>query len=190
MYKTGKMKTEIEARLFDIDAHEFIEKLKNLKAVFIFDRLQRRKCYDFNPIQKNSWIRLRTDGKVTTLAIKSVEQKDMLGTKELEIEVSNFVDTDEILNKLGYYARSYQENRRIEFLLDDVKIDIDFWPKLQPLIEFEAKNIEKIQKICDKLKINFEDLKTMNVENYYLSKSINIKNTDIMFLEDNKKAKL
>lgn len=123
------------------------------------------------------------------LAIKSVEEKGMLGTKELEVEVSNFDNTDKILNKLGYFARSYQENRRIEFLLEDVKIDIDFWPKLQPIIEFEAKNIEKTQKICEKLQINFEELQTINVENYYLSKDVDVKNIDILLLEDDKKMK-
>ena len=85
------MKTEIEARILDIDAQEIIDKLESLNATFVGDWLQLRNCYDFNPVKPNSWIRLRTNGKETTLTIKEIENLTISGTKELEIIVVLFM---------------------------------------------------------------------------------------------------
>ena len=105
------MKSEIEARLLECDTEKILAKLKQNNATFVGDWLQLRYCYDFNPVKKNSWIRLRTNGVETTLTIKEIQSNKIDGTKESEIAVSDFFMTDEILNKLGYKARSKQENR-------------------------------------------------------------------------------
>ncbi|MBQ8844853.1 MAG: CYTH domain-containing protein [Clostridia bacterium] len=161
------MEKEIEARLLEVDVENFLIKLKENNAEFIGDWLQVRKCYDFNPVRENSWIRLRTNGEETTLTIKEIENKKIDGTNELEITVSDFDKTDEILNKLGYFCRSNQENRRIRFILDKVEIDIDFWPKIPTYVEFEAKQKEDIENLCKKLDIKFEKLVTLDVSAIY-----------------------
>lgn len=144
-----------------------IKKLKDNGACFIGDWLQIRYCYDFNPIRKNSWIRLRTNGKETTLTIKEVASAKIDGTKELKIVVSDFKITDEILNKLGYIARGKQENRRIQFTLDGVEIDIDIWPKLPAYVEFEGKSEDAIKKVCNKLDIDYSLLTSLDVQSIY-----------------------
>lgn len=53
------MKTEIEARLLDINEEEFIQTLKSFNATFVGDWLMSRNVYDFNPIDDGKWIRLR-----------------------------------------------------------------------------------------------------------------------------------
>ena len=100
------MKTEIECRMLDCDVDKFIEKLRSNNPKFIGDWLQIRNCYDFTPKRENSWIRLRTNGIETTLTIKEIKNNDIDGTRECEIVVSDFDTTDEMLNKLGYVARS------------------------------------------------------------------------------------
>lgn len=161
------MKTEIEARLLDINEEEFISSLKKYNATFIGDWLMSRNVYDFNPIDDNKWIRLRTNGEETTLTIKEIVDKSIEGTKELEIVVSDFDATNEILNKLGYYARGSQTNRRIRYILDDVEIDIDFWPLIPTYVEFEADSQDKIKALCKKLEIDFNLLTTMSVPEVY-----------------------
>lgn len=48
------------------------------------DYLQRRYTYDFNPVQSNKWIRLRTNGSKTLLTIKEVNDRMAIGgTTEL-----------------------------------------------------------------------------------------------------------
>ncbi len=161
------MKKEIEARLLGINEEDFIALMRKHGATFVGDWLMSRNVYDFNPIDDNKWIRLRTTGKETTLTIKEIKSKDIEGTLETEIVVSDFDATNEILNKLGYYARGSQTNRRIRYILDDVEIDIDFWPLIPTYVEFEAESTDKIKALCEKLEINFNSLTTMSVPEVY-----------------------
>lgn len=161
------MTTETEARLLDINEQEFIDKLKNHNATFVGDWLQIRNVYDFSPKRENEWIRLRTNGKTTTLTIKNIQNKSVSGTKECEIEVSDFETTNELLNKLGYHARSSQENRRIRYILNDVEIDIDFWPKIPTYVEFEAKSEQKIIDILNLLGFDYSLATTKGVVEIY-----------------------
>ena len=181
------MKSEIEARLLECDTEKILNKLKENNATFVGDWLQLRYCYDFNPVKKNSWIRLRTNGVETTLTIKEIQTDKIDGTKESEIVVSDFFGTDEILNKLGYVARSKQENRRIRFYLDNVEIDIDFWPMIPAYVEFEADSENEIKAVCKKLDINFESLTTLDVQSIYANYGLNINNMPEILLENDKK---
>lgn len=169
------MKTEIEARLLDIDEDEFIKVMKQHNATFVGDWLMSRNVYDFNPADDNKWIRLRTTGEETTLTIKEIVDDGIEGTRELEIIVSDFDATNEILNKLGYFARGNQTNRRIRYILDDVEIDIDFWPLIPTYVEFEASSTEKIKNLCKKLNIDFKKLTTMSVPEVYDHYGHNVK---------------
>jgi adenylate cyclase class 2 len=169
------MKIEIEARLLDINEKQFIEKLKIAGAYFVGDWLMKRNVYDFNPIDDGKWIRLRTNGEKTTIAIKEVVNNSIDGTKEIEMEVESFDTANEILNKLGYHARGSQINRRIRFLLDEVEFDIDFWPMIPTYVELESNSIDKIKRVCKKLDINFDDLTTKSVPEVYLHYGIDIR---------------
>ena len=182
------MKSEIEARLLECDTEKILAKLKQNNATFVGDWLQLRYCYDFNPVKKNSWIRLRTNGVETTLTIKEIQSNKIDGTKESEIAVSDFFMTDEILNKLGYKARSKQENRRIRFILDNVEIDIDFWPMIPAYVEFEANSENEIKAVCKKLDIDFESLITLDVQSIYANYGLNINNLPEILLEKDKKC--
>lgn len=181
------MKTEIECRLLEVDVENFVQVLKLNNAKFIGDWLQMRYCYDFNPVQENSWIRLRTNGKETTLTIKEVGSSKIDGTKECEIIVSDFNTTDELLNKLGYFARSKQENRRIQFKLDNVEIDIDFWPNIPTYVEFEAETEEEIINVCKKLNIDYNKTTSLDNQNIYKQYGINLKDYPIITLEEDRK---
>ena len=182
------MKSEIEARLLECNTQSILTKLKENNATFIGDWLQLRYCYDFNPVRKNSWIRLRTNGIETTLTIKEIQNDKIDGTKESEIVVSDFYTTNEILNKLGYIARSKQENRRIRFYLDNVEIDIDFWPMIPAYIEFEANSESEIKSVCEKLGIDFNNLTTLDVQSIYEKYGLNINKMPEILLENDKKT--
>ena len=182
------MKTEIEARLLNVDEKLFLKKLNENNARFVGDWLQIRNCYDFHPAKENSWIRLRKEGNKTTLTIKEISTDKIDGTKENEIEVSDFDETNEILNKLGYFARSIQENRRIRYILDDVEIDIDFWPKIPTYVEFEAPSEEHIKNVCEKLGVSFDELVTYGVSEIYRCHGYDIKTLPkTIYLEEDRK---
>lgn len=181
------MKNEIEIRMLDCNEAEIIKKLEDNNATFIGEWLQVRKCYDFTPVKENSWIRLRTNGVETTLTIKEIQNNKIDGTKELEIVVSDFNETDMILNKLGYVARSHQENKRIRYILDDVEIDIDTWPFIPSYVEFEGKSEEDIKKVCKKLDVDFDKLTTLDVVSIYKHYGYTSKAMDNLSLEENRR---
>jgi len=161
------MKTEYEVRVLEIDKEKMIETLEGLGAQKIGDWHQKRYVYDIIPKDENSWVRLRTNGTKTTLAFKSVKAKTVDGTKEAEVEVSSFEETNIILEQMGHYNRGFQENKRIQYKLDGVEIDIDTWPKIPAYLEIEGSNKAEIDSIIKKLNIDKNKISTLDVESLY-----------------------
>ena len=106
------MGIEYECRRLNIKLDEMCLRCEKIGARYVGAYVQRRYVYDFLPAQKGRWIRLRTNGNLTTLTIKEIKSLRIDGTKELEVEVSDFDETNAIMNKLGYKARTYQENMK------------------------------------------------------------------------------
>ena len=144
---------EYEVRVLDINVEEIKKKLKELNATLVEEVFQRRYVYDFNPVNPDKWIRLRTNGNTTTLTIKEVNKNSIDGTKELEIVVDDFDKTNSILNELGYKPRAIQENKRIKYDLNGVEVDIDTWPKIPSYLEVEGSSEEEVYKTLDLLGI-------------------------------------
>ena len=177
------MNKEYEVRLLNIDKENFIKILKDNQAEYIGKWLQRRYIYDFKPVDKNRWIRLRTNGEKTTLTIKEYHENSVSGVEELEIEVNDFAKTDLLLEKLGYIKRSIQENRRIRYILNKVEIDIDTWPGLNTYVEFEGKNEDDIKMVFNKLGLDYKMAITDNVQDIYLSNGYTLNDMNNLKLE-------
>ena len=160
-------KTEFEVRVLEIDHDKLVKKLESLGAVLEFDALQERMVYDLKPKQKDKWVRLRTNGKTTTLTIKDLEAKTIDGTKELEIEVSDFKTTNEILETLGFKNRGFQQNKRTQYLLDGVEVDLDKWPLIPEYMEIEGKNEKEVYDCLEKLGYKKEEAVTLDVSSIY-----------------------
>lgn len=158
---------EYEIRVLEIDVEKIKEKLKKLNAILVEDVFQRRYVYDFNPVLPNKWIRLRTNGKTTTLTIKDVESSNIDGTKELEIEVNDFDTTNKILEELGYTPRGIQENKRIKYNLNGVEVDIDTWPGIPTYLEIEGSSEEEVYDTLKLLEISKDEATSLDVENIY-----------------------
>ncbi len=179
------MNTEFEVRILEIDVDKITKKLESLGAVKKFDYLQRRYVYDFIPKQDKKWIRLRTNGEVTTLTIKDIVSEKIDGTKELEIEVDDFEKTNLILNELGYRPKGYQENRRCQYLLDGVEIDMDSWPFIPTYLEIEGKCEKEVYETLNRLEIDKEKITTKDVEGIYSDYGYDLeKMKNLVFEED------
>lgn len=161
------MKTEYEVRKLEVEFDDVIRKLEKLGAKRVGVYHQKRYVYDFNPAQKGRWIRLRSNGEVTTLTIKEIKSLRMDGTKELEIEVSDFEDANEVLNKLGYVSRTYQENFRIEYRLENVNFDLDKWPMIPSYLEIEGQTEEDVREALNSLNMDESDVTTMDIDTLY-----------------------
>ena len=161
------MKTEFEVRILEINHEEMVKKLESLGAELKFSALQQRLVYDLKPKCENKWIRLRTNGITTTLTIKDVEAKTVDGTKELEIVVSDFDKANEILEVLGYHNRGFQQNKRTQYILDGVEVDLDKWPLIPEYMEIEGSSAEEVYNCLEKLGIEKSKIVTLDVDSVY-----------------------
>ena len=161
------MNIEYEARILEIDKDKLIKRLNKLNAKFVGEFNQKRYVYNIIPKADGKWLRLRTNGKKTTLTYKSVEKNSIDGTKELEIEVDNFENTNSLLELAGIKNKGYQENNRVQYVLDDVEIDIDTWPMIPTYVEIEGKSEESVLNIIKKLGINDKKVTTLDVQSLY-----------------------
>ena len=161
------MKTEYEVRVLEIDKDELIRKLESLNATKVGEFNQKRYVYDTIPKENGKWIRLRTNGKETTLTFKDVTSDKIDGTKEVEIEVSDLELTNEFLNKIGFFSKAYQENNRIRYILDDVELDIDSWPLIPIYLEIEGKDENSVLDMIEKLELDKSKVTSLDVQSVY-----------------------
>ncbi|MDE6141269.1 MAG: CYTH domain-containing protein [Bacilli bacterium] len=161
------MNTEIEIRILEIDHERIVKKLEELGAKKTMDALQERYIYDVIPKNDHKWIRLRTNGEKTTLTIKDLESRTIDGMKEIEIEVNDFKKTNILLENLGYKNKGFQQNRRVQYMLDDVEIDLDHWPLIPEYMEIEGKSEESVMRMLEILEIPKEKIVTLDVDSIY-----------------------
>lgn len=159
---------EPEVRILEIDKEKFSEMLENMGAKKVGDWTQKRCTFDFEPVDAHKWIRLRTNGEETVLTIKEIQDKQKIdGTRELEIVVSDFEKTKEILKELGYEPKSFQVNRRVRYMYEDIEIDIDEWPLIPAYVEIEGKTVEDVEKMLQKIPYDSDKLTTLDVKSIY-----------------------
>ncbi len=159
---------EYECTVLNIDLDRIKSKLESLGAKNKGEKFQKRYTYDFNPVRKNSWIRLRTNGELTTLCIKQVVDKNAIGgTRELEVEVADFEEMNAILERLGYHHRNYQENKRNSYELNGVSIEIDSWPLIPTYLEIEGSSESEVLKVLKLMDIDESEMTTLDVESIY-----------------------
>ena len=136
----------------------------------------------------NKWIRLRKTIEEdinkqiiesTTLVVKHVLKNNNSGIqqmKETEIEVNSIEETNELLEDLGFAYKSYQEKKRIKYVLNDHEIDIDTWPNLPTYFEVEGKDKKDLENILNLLGYSFEEAVSCTADALYRQIGIDINN--------------
>ena len=169
------MKIEFEAKILDIDVEKIRDKLIFLGAKKLFDNKMRRYVYDIEGKKGKEWIRLRDEGHKITLTFKRIEDEEKIeGTKEIEIDVSDFDNTHKLIEAIGFKHKAYQENRRIRYILDGVVVEIDFWPKIPPYLEVEGKSKEEVENTLKKLGFDSSKATSVNTDTVYKKYGIDI----------------
>jgi|TARA_Y100000310_G_scaffold345641_1_gene467629 adenylate cyclase class 2 len=170
------MQTEYELRILDIDVDSVISKLKSLGAKHIKRSKMKRLVYDLDikPGVLKKWLRLRTDEEITTLTVKEITKQSIDGTKEIEIEVSDFEETRKLIASLGFKERFYQENKRCSWDLDGVKVEIDTWPLIPTYIEIEGNSKEDVEKTVLKLGFTMDQTTAIDVKKVHAKYGIDI----------------
>ncbi len=167
-------KIELEVKILGINEWEIKKKLNALGAEKLGESSFRRYVYDFSPIDMNKWIRLRTNGSKSSLTIKEISSDDIDGTRESEIEVSDFDTTHSMLKELWYKHKSYQENKRESYILNGVNIEIDSWPMIPTYLEIEWSSKDAILDIVKQLWYSTNDVTSINTKKVYRHYGINL----------------
>lgn len=177
--------TEYEGRVLDIDKEAVQRKLADCGAELIARKDYRRYVFNTIPAIKDRWVRLRTDGRRTKLTVKEITSVTVDGVQEWETVVDDFETTLTMLEKMGLKPKGYQENRRELYVLDGVKLSIDEWPGLKPLLEIEGHSKDEVYAMLDKLGLNSDKFTANSISQIYLDElGIDLDNRSELRFED------
>ncbi len=109
-----------------------------------------------------------------TLTVKEIAHDGIDGTTETEVVVSDFEVTNELLGRIGFRAKSYQENRRASFELDGAQLEIDWWPLIPPYLEIEGQSREHVVRVGEALGVSEDELTGENTVNVYARYGIDL----------------
>ncbi len=146
------MKTEIEVKFLNVDIDNIRERLKAAGAHLEQPmRLMRRQVFYIVDRSKDAYLRVRDEGNKVTMTYKQFDAISVDGAKEVEVVVSDFEQTVDIIKRSGVEPKSYQETKRETWRLENTEIVIDEWPWLAPFIEIEGESEQALQSVATKL---------------------------------------
>lgn len=151
------MKTEIEVKFLALDHDDIPTKLIAIGATLETPmRLMRRVTIDTaNMKQKGAFVRVRDEGNRVTLTYKQFDQLSVDGAKEIEVEVSNFQNTIDLLAAAGLTQGSFQESKRETWKLGTTEIVLDEWPWIKPYIEIEGESEVTLRDVAEQLDLDW-----------------------------------
>jgi adenylate cyclase, class 2 len=162
------MIAEHELRILEVDPTAIGQKIIEAGGSKVKDRLlQKRYTYDVIPADRKKWVRLRTNGVKTTLAIKHATGSGVSDIKEIEIEVNDFETAANLMNEMGVRAYAYQENYRTQYEFNGAEIMVDEWPLIPPYFEIEAPSPEVVHDTIKKLGFSPEHATGLDVSSIY-----------------------
>lgn len=175
---------EYEVKFLDVHSEDLQKKLQHIGATKVGEYFYRRRVFDYPDwrLDKHaSWLRLRDEGDSAKLAFKKRIQPEThdgtandAGAEEIEISVSDFDKTAELLLAIGFIEKHYVENRRIRWTKDGIEFDIDTYPQLEPYLEIEAASWEEVDKGIELLGFNSADKKIFSANQVYAMKGIHV----------------
>lgn len=153
------MEKEIETRFLEINKEEIIKKLVSLGAIDLGENKLDETIFhfnDYNPENKNRFVRLRRIKDKTELTYKTRSGNEIDSVKEIEFYVSNLEKCEQFLLESGLNKVRVLEKYRHSFKLNETKFDIDTWPKIPTYIEVEGLSIEAVKNAAESLNLNWE----------------------------------
>ena len=168
------MPVEFEAKVLDVEPDATTDAILRAGGRRAGHSLMRRYVYDIQAGDESRWIRLRDTGTVVTLTVKEIAHDGIDGTTETEVVVGDFDTTNELLRRIGFEPKSYQENRRASFLLDGARLELDRWPLIPPYLEIEGDSREHVVEVAGVLGIDETRLTGENTIKVYTRYGIDL----------------
>jgi len=154
------MKREIETRFLEINKEKLIKKLKEFSAldkgeiklneIIFYDK-------DLKWLNENKLVKLRKENNKIKLIYKNNKEQTVDSTKEIEFNIPSLEEGKIFLEAVGLIPYRIIEKYRHSFVLDNVIVDIDTWPKIPTYAEFEGESVDSLKEIINKLGLKWED---------------------------------
>ncbi len=162
---------ETEVKIFNINKEEIEEKLISLGAKKVFDDEVESLYFDFpnNSIRdRKQTLRLRKMGNKAFLTFKNTISNDSAKIRdEVEIEVSDFEKTRNILKALGLSEWLKTRKHRTSYKLKDARFEIDKYYDeydfIPEFLEIETDNVKTLYKYVELLGFKREDCKPWTI---------------------------
>ena len=160
------MNHEIEAQFLNIDKTAIRQKLKDVGGVCTQPEIKmKRIIFDAGPHQ---FIRVRDEGNKIVMTYKNVENdKDILGTREVNIVVDDYDRAVELMKHTGLAVKAHQETLREEWELNGCELCIDTWPWIPSFIEIEGPTADQVWATADLLDLDKTAAKFGSVDSTY-----------------------
>ena len=143
---------EFEIKFLEVNVSELEKKLIKIGAEKVGEYDYTITLFDYSDLRldkDHSWLKLRADGKETTLSFKKrmgVKSSDGSipdeGMQEIEITVEDYEKTYAIFKALGFVIKREMGKKRVRYQKGKAVFDIDFWPQIPPYLEVEADSLE------------------------------------------------
>ena len=166
------MQPELEAKFLAVDFDSIRARLRDAGAQCVVPmRLMKRKGYDFpgRVLQKtkNGWVRVRDEGNKITMAYKQLDNRNIDGTKEIELAVDSFETACAFLETIGLVSEVRQETKRESWRLGDCHIELDEWPWAKTYIEIEGPSEAALRQAAQQLGLDWNTVCHGSVEIVY-----------------------
>jgi predicted adenylyl cyclase CyaB len=148
---------EIEVRFLEIDESSLVNKLGQLGAQDLGEELLKEVIFYGQGVSyaDKKFVRLRQERVGIRLTFKHHEKMLVDGAREIEVMVSDFNKTREMLEVLGFTARREQEKKRHAFKLAGVEVDIITWPTIPTLVELEGASEQALKQAAAALDLDW-----------------------------------
>lgn len=141
--------------------------LRANKAKFVGKALLRRWVFPLNKGKPyDEYVRVRSDGKKSTLTYKFRKGKGLRNTEEIETEIENFEVAAKIFSKL-FKRKYYHENIRYTYLHGKNEVTINEWPGIPPYLEVEGPSVRDVKNCIKTLGIKGKDFGNTSIVELY-----------------------
>lgn len=159
------MKNEYELKFLKINKEEIRRKLVSVDATLLKPMRDMKRAVIDSPliVEKDAFIRIRDEGDKCTLTYKEFIHDGSEEVVEIETKVDSYENTVALFTAAGLSPRSTQESRRETWMLNECEIVIDEWPWIDPYIEIEGPDHDKIQTTAEIIGFDLTEAKKGDV---------------------------
>jgi len=153
------MDIEWEAKFSNINKDKLRKRLRALGAKLANREFLQRRATFLLPKGhevEGAWVRVRAEADKVTMTFKVVSGAKISDQKETTLTVNEFERARLFLQNIGCAEKSYQENKRELWILDDIEVTLDEWPFLEPFVELEGKSENEVKRASEKLGFDWD----------------------------------